>query len=254
MPKLILVPTPIGNLEDITLRALKVLRSVPLILAEDTRTSGLLLQHYEIKCPMQSYHKFNEHAALDRLCDRIEAEGEVALVSDAGTPGISDPGYLLTRACIDRGIEVECLPGATAFVPALVASGLPSDRFTFEGFLPVKKGRQTKLQEIARSSYTTILYESPHRLVKTLGQLSEHLHPSTPVVVVRELTKLYEEAVRGTILEVLQHFTEHEPRGEFVIVIGRNTTFDLSSEDPSSPDAPPREEPQRTKRSKKWNQ
>ena len=232
MAKLILVPTPIGNLEDITLRALHVLRRVSLILAEDTRTTGLLLQHYEIRCPMQSYHKFNEHAALDRLCDRIEAEGEVALVSDAGTPGISDPGYLLTRACIDRSIEVECLPGATAFVPALVASGLPSDRFTFEGFLPVKKGRQTKLQEIARSSYTTILYESPHRLV----------------------TKLYEEAVRGTILEVLQHFTEHEPRGEFVIVIGRNTTFDLSSEDPSSPDAPPREEPQRTKRSKKWNQ
>ena len=254
MAKLILVPTPIGNLEDITLRALHVLRRVSLILAEDTRTTGLLLQHYEIRCPMQSYHKFNEHAALDRLSDRIEAEGEVALVSDAGTPGISDPGYLLTRACIDRGIEVECLPGATAFVPALVASGLPSDRFTFEGFLPVKKGRQTKLQEIARSSYTTILYESPHRLVKTLGQLSEHLHPSTSVVVVRELTKLYEEAVRGTILEVLQHFTEHEPRGEFVIVIGRNTTFDLSSEDPSSPDAPPREEPQRTKRSKKWNQ
>ena len=254
MAKLILVPTPIGNLEDITLRALHVLRRVSLILAEDTRTTGLLLQHYEIRCPMQSYHKFNEHAALDRLCDRIEAEGEVALVSDAGTRGISDPGYLLTRACIDRGIEVECLPGATAFVPALVASGLPSDRFTFEGFLPVKKGRQTKLQEIARSSYTTILYESPHRLVKTLGQLSEHLHPSTSVVVVRELTKLYEEAVRGTILEVLQHFTEHEPRGEFVIVIGRNTTFDLSSEDPSSPDAPPREEPQRTKRSKKWNQ
>lgn len=254
MAKLILVPTPIGNLEDITLRALHVLRRVSLILAEDTRTTGLLLQHYKIRCPMQSYHKFNEHAALDRLCDRIEAEGEVALVSDAGTPGISDPGYLLTRACIDRGIEVECLPGATAFVPALVASGLPSDRFTFEGFLPVKKGRQTKLQEIARSSYTTILYESPHRLVKTLGQLSEHLYPSTPVVVVRELTKLYEEAVRGTILEVLQHFTEHEPRGEFVIVIGRNTTFDLSSEDPSSPDAPPREEPQRTKRSKKWNQ
>ena len=254
MAKLILVPTPIGNLEDITLRALHVLRRVSLILAEDTRTTGLLLQHYEIRCPMQSYHKFNEHAALDRLCDRIEAEGEVALVSDAGTPGISDPGYLLTRACIDRGIEVECLPGATAFVPALVASGLPSDRFTFEGFLPVKKGRQTKLQEIARSSYTTILYESAQRLVKARGQLSEHLHPSTPVVVVRELTKLYEEAVRGTILEVLQHFTEHEPRGEFVIVIGRNTTFDLSSEDPSSPDAPPREEPQRTKRSKKWNQ
>lgn len=253
MAKLILVPTPIGNLEDITLRALNVLRRVSLILAEDTRTSGLLLQHYEIRCPMQSYHKFNEHAALVRLCDRIEVEGEVALVSDAGTPAISDPGYLLVKACIERGIEVECLPGATAFVPALVVSGLPSDRFTFEGFLPVKKGRQTKMQEIARSNYTTILYESPHRLVKTLGQLSEHLHPSTPVVAVRELTKLYEEAVRGSILEVLQHFTEHEPRGEFVIVIGRNTTFDLSLTDSLSSDAPSSEEPQKAKRSKKWN-
>ena len=253
MAKLILVPTPIGNLEDITLRALNVLRRVSLILAEDTRTSGLLLQHYEIRCPMQSYHKFNEHVALVRLCDRIEVEGEVALVSDAGTPAISDPGYLLVKACIERGIEVECLPGATAFVPALVVSGLPSDRFTFEGFLPIKKGRQTKMQEIARSNYTTILYESPHRLVKTLGQLSEHLHPSTPVVAVRELTKLYEEAVRGSILEVLQHFTEHEPRGEFVIVIGRNTTFDLSLADPLSSDAPSGEEPQKAKRSKKWN-
>lgn len=253
MAKLILVPTPIGNLEDITLRALNVLRRVSLILAEDTRTSGLLLQHYGIRCPMQSYHKFNEHAALVRLCDRIEVEGEVALVSDAGTPAISDPGYLLVKACIERGIEVECLPGATAFVPALVVSGLPSDRFTFEGFLPIKKGRQTKMQEIARSNYTTILYESPHRLVKTLGQLSEHLHPSTPVVAVRELTKLYEEAVRGSILEVLQHFTEHEPRGEFVIVIGRNTTFDLSLADPLSSDAPSGEEPQKAKRSKKWN-
>jgi len=191
MPKLILVPTPIGNLEDITLRALKVLRSVPLILAEDTRTSGLLLQHYEIKCPMQSYHKYNEHQALERLCDRIEQEGEVALITDAGTPAISDPGYLLVRACLERGIEVECLPGATAFVPALVISGLPSDRFSFEGFLPAKKGRQTKLRELAQRDHTMILYESPHRLFSSPGpphrsvlrpsHVSAH-HHRTPVL------------------------------------------------------------------------
>ena len=240
MPKLILVPTPIGNLEDITLRALTVLRRVPLILAEDTRTSGLLLQHFDIKCPMQSYHKFNE--------------GEVALITDAGTPAISDPGYLLVRACIERGIDVECLPGATAFVPALVVSGLPSDRFIFEGFLPVKKGRQTKLKEIADSGCTTILYESPHRLVKTLEQLSQYMHSSTPVVAIRELTKLYEETVRGSLSEVIQHFTEREPRGEFVLVIGRNTTFDKAKEDiDPSQDPSTEDERRKMKRSKKWN-
>lgn len=254
MPKLILVPTPVGNLEDITLRALNVLRRVRLILAEDTRTSGLLLQHYDIKCPMQSYHKYNEHQALERLCERIEVEGEVALITDAGTPAISDPGYLLVRACIERGIEVECLPGATAFVPALVVSGLPSDRFVFEGFLPVKKGRQTKLQAIAASDYTTILYESPHRIVKTLEQLAEYLGADTPVAAVREISKLYEEVVRGSLTEVIAHFTAHEPRGEFVLIVGKSTksnrehdTTDLIN---SSSDE---DERRKMKRSKKWN-
>ena len=254
MPKLILVPTPVGNLEDITLRALNILRRVRLILAEDTRTSGLLLQHYDIKCPMQSYHKYNEHQALERLCERIEVEGEVALITDAGTPAISDPGYLLVRACIERGIEVECLPGATAFVPALVVSGLPSDRFVFEGFLPVKKGRQTKLQAIAASDYTTILYESPHRIVKTLKQLAEYLGADTPVAAVREISKLYEEVVRGSLTEVIAHFTAHEPRGEFVLIVGKSTksnreqdTIDLID---SSSDE---DERRKMKRSKKWN-
>ena len=254
MPKLILVPTPVGNLEDITLRSLNVLRCVRLILAEDTRTSGLLLQHYDIKCPMQSYHKYNEHQALERLCERIEVEGEVALITDAGTPAISDPGYLLVRACIERGIEVECLPGATAFVPALVVSGLPSDRFVFEGFLPVKKGRQTKLQAIAASDYTTILYESPHRIVKTLEQLAEYLGADTPVAAVREISKLYEEVVRGSLTEVIAHFTAHEPRGEFVLIVGKSTksnrehdTTDLIN---SSSDE---DERRKMKRSKKWN-
>ena len=254
MPKLIIVPTPIGNLEDITLRALKVLKSVSLILAEDTRTSGLLLQHFEIRCPMQSYHKFNEHQALERLCDRIEAEGEVALISDAGTPAISDPGYLLVRACLERGIEVECLPGATALIPALVISGLPADRFTFEGFLPVKKGRQTKLQEIAQSDRTVILYESPHRLLKTLTQLSEHASLDTPVVAVRELTKLHEEAVRGSLAELIEHFTKQEPRGEFVLLIRRSSTFETKTREPLAPPSLSSEDdPRKMKRSKKWN-
>lgn len=254
MPKLILVPTPVGNLEDITLRALNVLRRVRLILAEDTRTSGLLLQHYDIKCPMQSYHKYNEHQALERLCERIELEGEVALITDAGTPAISDPGYLLVRACIERGIEVECLPGATAFVPALVVSGLPSDRFVFEGFLPVKKGRQTKLQAIAGSDYTTILYESPHRIVKTLEQLAEYLGADTPVAAVREISKLYEEVVRGSLTEVIQHFTTHEPRGEFVLIVGKSIK---SNDEQNTADfrsgSSDEDEQRKMKRSKKWN-
>ena len=254
MPKLILVPTPVGNLEDITLRALNVLRSVRLILAEDTRTSGLLLQHYDIKCPMQSYHKYNEHQALERLCERIEVEGEVALITDAGTPAISDPGYLLVRACIERGIEVECLPGATAFVPALVVSGLPSDRFVFEGFLPVKKGRQTKLQAIAASDYTTILYESPHRIVKTLEQLAEYLGADTPVAAVRETTKRYEEVVRGSLTEVIAHFTAHEPRGEFVLIVGKSTKSNREHDTTDLIDSSSDEDERRKmRRSKKWN-
>lgn len=254
MPKLILVPTPVGNLEDITLRALNVLRRVRLILAEDTRTSGLLLQHYDIKCPMQSYHKYNEHQALERLCERIEVEGEVALITDAGTPAISDPGYLLVRACIERGIEVECLPGATAFVPALVVSGLPSDRFVFEGFLPVKKGRQTKLQAIAASDYTTILYESPHRIVKTLEQLAEYLGADTPVAAVREISKLYEEVVRGSLTEVIAHFIAHEPRGEFVLIVGKSTKSNREHDTTDLIDSSSDEDERRKmKRSKKWN-
>ena len=254
MPKLILVPTPVGNLEDITLRALNVLRRVRLILAEDTRTSGLLLQHYDIKCPMQSYHKYNEHQALERLCERLEVEGEVALITDAGTPAISDPGYLLVRACIERGIEVECLPGATAFVPALVVSGLPSDRFVFEGFLPVKKGRQTKLQAIAASDYTTILYESPHRIVKTLEQLAEYLGADTPVAAVREISKLYEEVVRGSLTEVIAHFTAHEPRGEFVLIVGKSTKSNREHDTTDLIDSSSDEDERRKmKRSKKWN-
>lgn len=254
MPKLILVPTPVGNLEDITLRSLNVLRRVRLILAEDTRTSGLLLQHYDIKCPMQSYHKYNEHQALERLCERIEVEGEVALITDAGTPAISDPGYLLVRACIERGIEVECLPGATAFVPALVVSGLPSDRFVFEGFLPVKKGRQTKLQAIAASDYTTILYESPHRIVKTLEQLAEYLGADSPVAAVREISKLYEEVVRGSLTEVIAHFTAHEPRGEFVLIVGKSTKSNREHDTTDLIDSSSDEDERRKmKRSKKWN-
>ncbi len=254
MPKLILVPTPVGNLEDITLRALNVLRRVRLILAEDTRTSGLLLQHYDIKCPMQSYHKYNEHQALERLCERIEVEGEVALITDAGTPAISDPGYLLVRACIERGIEVECLPGATAFVPALVVSGLPSDRFVFEGFLPVKKGRQTKLQAISASDYTTILYESPHRIVKTLEQLAEYLGADTPVAAVREISKLYEEVVRGSLTEVIAHFIAHEPRGEFVLIVGKSTKSNREHDTTDLIDSSSDEDERRKmKRSKKWN-
>ena len=254
MPKLILVPTPVGNLEDITLRSLNVLRRVRLILAEDTRTSGLLLQHYDIKCPMQSYHKYNEHQALERLCERIEVEGEVALITDAGTPAISDPGYLLVRACIERVIEVECLPGATAFVPALVVSGLPSDRFVFEGFLPVKKGRQTKLQAIAASDYTTILYESPHRIVKTLEQLAEYLGADTPVAAVREISKLYEEVVRGSLTEVIAHFTAHEPRGEFVLIVGKSTKSNREQDTTDLIDSSSDEDERRKmRRSKKWN-
>ena len=222
MAKLTIVPTPIGNLEDITLRALKTLQRVRLILAEDTRTSGLLLHHFEIKCPLQSYHMHNEHKMLESICARIEVAEDVALVSDAGTPAISDPGFLLVRECLRRGIEVECLPGATAFVPALVASGLPADRFVFEGFLPQKKGRQTRLNALKDEERTVVLYESPYRVLKTLAQIGEIRGLDCPVVAARELTKMHEEFVRGTVSELITHFTNKAPKGEFVLLIGKS--------------------------------
>ena len=219
MGKLFLVPTPIGNLKDITLRALEVLKEADVILAEDTRTSGKLLKHYEITTPMQSHHMHNEHAQLNRLIDLIVQGSNVALISDAGTPAISDPGFLLTRACVEQGIEVECLPGATALVPALVNSGLPNDRFVFEGFLPVKKGRQSRLKTLTEETRTMVFYESPHRLLKTLGQFSDYFGADRPVSVSRELTKLHEETVRGSLQGVLAHFSEKAPKGELVIVV-----------------------------------
>jgi 16S rRNA (cytidine1402-2'-O)-methyltransferase len=219
MGKLYLVPTPIGNLEDITLRALRILKEVDFILAEDTRTSGKLLHHFQIATPMQSHHMHNEHKSLDDLIKRLLAGEQMAVISDAGTPGISDPGFLLTRACIENDIEVECLPGATAFVPALVNSGMPSDRFVFEGFLPVKKGRQTRLQLLAEESRTLILYESPHKLLKTLTHIVEYFGAERQVAVSRELTKIYEETVRGTAAQVLEHYTKKTAKGEIVIVV-----------------------------------
>ncbi|PIF02493.1 MAG: 16S rRNA (cytidine(1402)-2'-O)-methyltransferase [Paludibacter sp.] len=217
--KLYIVPTPIGNLEDITLRAIKVLKEVDLILAEDTRTSGVLLKHLEVKTPMQSYHKFNEHKAVDNYVNRIKGGQTVALISDAGTPSISDPGFLLVRHCIDNDIEVECLPGATAFVPALVDSGLPSERFCFEGFLPQKKGRKTKLTRLEEEQRTMIFYESPYRVVKTLTQFIEHFGAERQASVSREISKLYEETVRGTLSELKAHFETHAPKGEFIIIV-----------------------------------
>ena len=223
MSKLYIVPTPIGNLEDMTFRAIKVLKEVDFILAEDTRTSGKLLKHFEITTPMQSHHMHNEHKMVERIVEKLQSGQSIALISDAGTPAISDPGFLLTRACVQQGIEVECLPGATAFVPALVNSGLPNDRFVFEGFLPIKKGRQTRLQELAEEERTMIFYESPHKLIKTLSQFVEYFGGDRQVSVSRELTKLYEETVRGTLKEVHIHFTEKLPKGEFVIVVeGKN--------------------------------
>jgi len=220
MGKLYLVPTPIGNLEDITLRAIKVLKEVDVILAEDTRTSGKLLKHFEIHTQLQSHHMHNEHKQVDALVQKLKGGATLALISDAGTPAISDPGFLLTRACVENHIEVECLPGATAFVPALVNSGLPNDRFVFEGFLPIKKGRQTRMQQLAEESRTMVFYESPHKLIKTLTQFVEYFGEDRPVSVSRELTKLYEETVRGTLNEVLSHFTDKPPKGEFVVVVG----------------------------------
>jgi 16S rRNA (cytidine1402-2'-O)-methyltransferase len=220
MSKLYLVPTPIGNLEDITLRALRILKEeVALILAEDTRKTGILLKHYSISKPMSAFHQHNEHQQLERLVDRLHSGETMALVTDAGTPAISDPGFLLVRACIQHDIEVECLPGATAFVPALVNSGLPADRFVFEGFLPHKKGRQTRVKAIAANSYTSILYESPHRLLKTLQQLSEEAGADRKAAVARELTKIYEETVRGTLAELIKYYEEKGVKGEIVIVL-----------------------------------
>ena len=219
MAKLYVVPTPIGNLEDITLRAINVLKEVDFILAEDTRTTSHLLRHLGIEKPMHSHHKFNEHATVGRVAEAINNGRDVALVSDAGTPGIFDPGFLLVRKCVEEGIEVVTLPGATALIPAVVQSGFPCDRFCFEGFLPQKKGRMKRLQELAAEPRTLVLYESPYRVVKCLEQLAETFGEERRVAVVREITKKFEETVRGTIAEALEHFREHEPKGEFVIVV-----------------------------------
>lgn len=220
MGTLYIVPTPVGNLEDMTMRALRVLREADLVLAEDTRTSSKLMKHFDLHVPMQSYHKFNEHQTVQHVVDRLRAGNNIAVVSDAGTPGISDPGFLVAREAIRAGIEVITLPGATAFVPALVSSGLPCDKFCFEGFLPQKKGRQTRLKELASETRTIVFYESPYRIVKTLEQFAEQFGEQRPVSVCREISKIHEESVRGTLAEVLTHFREHEPKGEFVIVLG----------------------------------
>lgn len=219
MGTLYLVPTPVGNLEDITLRALRILKEADVVLAEDTRTSGILLKHYDIKTRLCSHHKFNEHQTAEAFAARMAAGEVMALISDAGTPAISDPGFMLVRACVERGVEVQCLPGATAFVPALVASGLPCERFTFEGFLPQKKGRATRIEQLKEEPRTMIFYESPYRVVKTLAQFAETFGAERRVAACREISKLHEECVRGTMAEVLAHFEENEPRGEFVIVV-----------------------------------
>ena len=222
MAKLILVPTPIGNLEDITLRAIRILGSAQVIFAEDTRVTKRLLSHLNISNTVVSFHSQNEHRLLDRVIDKIREVETAVLVSDAGTPGISDPGFLLVRACIEAGIPVECLPGPSAFVPALVASGLPCDKFVFEGFLPHKKGRQTRLTILSKESRTIVLYESPHRLIKCLGQIVEYFGADRKICVCREITKFYEEFARGTAQEVLLHFQQKEVKGEIVIIIGGN--------------------------------
>lgn len=232
MAKLYLIPTPIGNLEDITLRALRLLREADVILAEDTRTSSVLLKHYDIQGHLIAHHKFNEHASSVAVAERIEAGQNVVLISDAGTPGISDPGFLLVRTCVERGIEVECLPGATAFVPALVQSGFPCDRFCFEGFLPQKKGRQKRLQQLSGEPRSIVFYESPYRVVKCLEQLSEVFGAERRVAVSRELTKKFEETVRGTLSEVIAHFKAKPPKGEFVIVLaGEGDRYNKTEEE-----------------------
>jgi len=219
MGVLYIVPTPVGNLEDMTLRAIRILKEVDLVLAEDTRTSGILLKHFDIKNQLLSHHKFNEHGTSAGVVSRLLAGQDIALISDAGTPGISDPGFYLVREAVRAGVEVQCLPGATAFVPALVCSGLPCDRFSFEGFLPQKKGRQTKLESLKDEQRTMIFYESPYRLLKTLMQFAETFGEERQVSVCREISKVHEESVRGTLGEVIAHFQEHEPKGEIVIVL-----------------------------------
>ena len=219
MGTLYIVPTPVGNMEDMTFRAVRILKEADLILAEDTRTSGILLKHYDIRNALMSHHKFNEHGTSAGIVARLLAGENVALISDAGTPGISDPGFFLVREAVRAGVEVQCLPGATAFVPALVASGLPCDRFAFEGFLPQKKGRQTKIQSLAQEERTMIFYESPYRVVKTLEQFAEAYGGSRQVSVCREISKVHEESVRGTLTEVIAHFKAHEPKGEIVIIL-----------------------------------
>ena len=219
MGKLFVVPTPVGNLEDMTFRAIRTLKEADLILAEDTRTSSVLLKHFEIKKPMISHHKFNEHRTVESVVNRLKAGENIALISDAGTPGISDPGFLVVRECVRNDIEVQCLPGATAFVPALVSSGLPNDRFCFEGFLPQKKGRMTRLLSLQDEHRTMIFYESPYRLVKTLMQFQEYFGAERQVSVCREISKMHEECVRGSLSEVIEHFKVNEPRGEIVVVL-----------------------------------
>lgn len=216
---LYVVPTPVGNMEDMTFRAIRILKEADLVLAEDTRTSGVLLKHYDIQNHLMSHHKFNEHGTSAGIVERLKAGATVALISDAGTPGISDPGFFLVREAVRAGVEVQCLPGATAFVPALVSSGLPCDRFAFEGFLPPKKGRQTKLDSLKEEPRTMIFYESPYRLLKTLQQLAEVMGADRQASVCREISKVHEESVRGTLEEVIAHFTEIEPRGEIVIIV-----------------------------------
>ena len=230
MAKLYIVPTPIGNLEDMTLRAIRVLGEVDFILAEDTRTSSVLLKHYNIDKPLRSHHKYNEHATVASVREAIEAGRDVALISDAGTPGISDPGFLLVRTCVEAGIEVETLPGATAAIPALVQSGFPCDKFCFEGFLPQKKGRQKRLTELENEGRTIIFYESPFRVVKALEQFAEHFGAERRVAVVREITKKFEQTVRGTLAEAIVHFKAHPPKGEFVIVLAGKDYKDRSAD------------------------
>ena len=234
MSKLYVVPTPIGNLDDITLRAVRVLSDVDLILAEDKRTTQVLLRHLGIEKRMWSHHKFNEHSAVEAVARTIESGEAVALVSDAGTPGISDPGFLLVRTCLEHGIEIETLPGATAFVPALVDSGFPCDRFCFEGFLPAKKGRTKRLLQLADEERTMIFYESPYRLTKTLEQFAGVFGPERPVSVSRELTKKFEQTVRGTLAEVAAHFAAHEPKGEIVVVLGGRPRREAGADGPAA--------------------
>ena len=217
--KLVIVPTPIGNLEDMTMRGISTLKSVDLILAEDTRTSAKLLKHYDISTPMKSYHMHNEHKILWSIIEKLKSGLQIALISDAGTPAISDPGFLLVRACVAEGIALECLPGATAFVPALVNSGFPNDRFVFEGFLPLKKGRQTRLKLLANESRTTVLYVSPHKLQKTLQDIALYFGPERRISISRELSKVYEETRRGSVQSILEHYTKHPAKGEIVVVI-----------------------------------